>query len=96
MGNNVVTVFNANSDYAEQFIENNTKVLYTKNNKDINRLLSARRHMPSAKTDDIFIQHSISQNSENDNILFSYAGRNNILRNTIGRKRSIVQRTTEN
>lgn len=83
VGNTVVTVFNASSDYAKQFINDKTKVLYTKNNKDINSLLTARRHMPSAKTDDVFIKHNVAhnkkdvkQNNKNDNeILYSYGGR---------------------
>lgn len=64
VGNTVVTVFNASSDYANQFINDETRVLYTKNNKDINKLLKSRRHMPSTKNDDVFIKHNVAQNKK--------------------------------
>lgn len=54
--NGITTVFQANEKYANQFFENEDDILYTKNNKDIKQLLSTRRHMPVAKSDDIFIK----------------------------------------
>ena len=71
VGNNVVTTFNAHNDYAKQFINDTTNILYTKNNKDINTLLTTRRYMPSAKNDDTLIQHNIHNNIKNSNKLFS-------------------------
>ena len=54
--NNVSTVFQADEEYAKRFFENEKDILYTKNNKDINQLLSVRRYMPKARVDDTFIK----------------------------------------
>lgn len=54
--NNVSTVFQADEEYAKRFFENKEDILYTKNNKDINQLLSVRRYMPKARVDDTFIK----------------------------------------
>lgn len=55
--NNISTVFQAETEYAEQFFENEEDILYTKKNKDIKQLLSDRRYMPKAMVDDTFIKN---------------------------------------
>lgn len=55
--NNVSTVFQATNEYAQRFFENEEDILYPKNKKDINQLLSSRRYMPRAMVDDTFIKN---------------------------------------
>jgi len=55
--NNISTVFQAEEDYAKRFFENEEDILYTRNKKDINELLSDRRYMPKAMVDDTFVKN---------------------------------------
>lgn len=55
--NNVSTVFQATNEYAQRFFDNEEDILYPKNKKDINQLLSSRRYMPRAMVDDTFIKN---------------------------------------
>ena len=59
--NNITTVFQAEMEYAERFFEEKENILYPKNNKDIEQLLSNRRYMPTAMVDDTFIK-DLTQN----------------------------------
>ena len=61
---NIATVFDPNEDYAKQFFEDEQDILYTRNNKDINELLSNRRHVPEAITDDVFIYRILQKEDD--------------------------------
>ena len=67
---NIATVFDPQEDYLKQFFDDERNIIYTKNNKDINELLSNRRHMPEAITDDVFIYRLLQEdknvNSESE------------------------------
>ena len=49
------------------FGENGENILYTKNNKSIDQLLSSRLQLPNAMADDTLVAYSIAQGAENAN-----------------------------
>lgn len=64
--NEVASAFQAESEYFKNLLgKNQENVLYTKNNEDINRLLSQGQIAPKAMADDVFIKHNISNQFDN-------------------------------
>ncbi len=57
--NNIVTIFASGEKYLKQLIENDSNILYTKNNRSITQLLPSRSIMPRMHTDDTFIKHNL-------------------------------------
>ncbi|MEG0357541.1 MAG: hypothetical protein RR580_07415, partial [Christensenellaceae bacterium] len=64
--NNISSAFGRN-DMSQYLGENSENVIYTKNNEDINQLLSHGRQLPEAMTDNIFYDTNIPQDKQNVN-----------------------------
>lgn len=64
--NNIVTIFASGESYLKQLIEDDNKVLYTKNNKSINQLLASRCIMPRVHTDDTLVKRNLSKKNIED------------------------------
>ncbi len=65
--NNVNTAF-GRDDMSQYLGKNNENVIYTKNNEDIGELLSHGRQLPEAnRSNDVFVDQNVPQNSENVN-----------------------------
>ena len=63
MENQVVSAY-GKGEVAALLGENNQNVLYTKDNKSIDQLLSERLQLPEAMADDTLVNHSIAQGNE--------------------------------
>lgn len=59
----------------------------SKNNENIHQLLSNRASMPEAMADDVFVKHSMTQNSENSNTDMQKEDGNQATRGDNGKKR---------
>lgn len=64
------------------FGENGENILYTKNNKSIDQLLSSRLQLPNARADDTLVAYSIAQGAEGNQGNGTEVG--NILRQLLG------------